>query len=209
MHHDFKPRLDPVRIADLRPTQITVGLREVHEKRKEWRQRPVDELPGYLGRHMVPAVKGPKERYWIVDHHHLALALMKECVENVLVSVIADLSHLEKREFMTFMDNRNWLHPFDDDGERRSHDDLPKSVAGLADDPFRSLAGAVREAGGFAKDATPYSEFLWADFFRRRLKRPKDEGDFDDAIEKALTLSVSKDARHLPGWIEGRSRKDG
>jgi hypothetical protein len=28
----------------------------------------------------------------------------------------------------------------------------------LQDDPFRSLAGELRRAGGFAKDTTPYSE---------------------------------------------------
>ncbi len=29
-----EPVLKPVNIADLRPTQITVGMREVHEKRE-------------------------------------------------------------------------------------------------------------------------------------------------------------------------------
>jgi hypothetical protein len=48
---------------------------------------------------------------------------------------------------------------------------LPKTVAGLIDDPFRSLAGELRRAGGFAKDTTPFSEFLWTDFLRRRVKR--------------------------------------
>ena len=41
----------------------------------------------------------------------------------------------------------------------------------LKDDPFRSLAGALRRAGGFAKDTRPFSEFLWADFLRRRMDR--------------------------------------
>jgi hypothetical protein len=44
-------------------------------------------------------------------------------------------------------------------------------MAKLIDDPFRSLAGELRRAGGFAKDTTPFSEFLWADFLRRRVKR--------------------------------------
>ena len=39
------------------------------------------------------------------------------------------------------------------------------TVAELIDDPFRSLAGELRRAGGFAKDTTPFSEFLWADFY--------------------------------------------
>jgi len=32
-----EPLLEPVAILDLRPTQITVGMREVEAKRKEWR----------------------------------------------------------------------------------------------------------------------------------------------------------------------------
>ncbi|MCD2174762.1 ParB-like protein [Rhizobium sp. C4] len=203
MRHEFQPRLHPVPIADLRPTQMTVGMREVYRKRREWRDMSAGEDADFLGQHMLPGVLGPKGRCWIVDHHHLALALHKEGVKSVLVSTLADLSDLGKDEFLTFMDNRNWLHPFNGDGERRPAKDLPKRIWDLQDDPFRSLAGAVREAGGFAKESTPYTEFLWADFYRRRLKRPETDDDFDDAAEKALKLSRSKDARHLPGWVDG------
>ena len=34
-----EPVINPVAITELRPTQITVGLREVAEKRREWRDR--------------------------------------------------------------------------------------------------------------------------------------------------------------------------
>jgi len=44
-------------------------------------------------------------------------------------------------------------------------------MADLADDPYRSVAGELRRQGGFAKDTTPFSEFLWADFLRRRIDR--------------------------------------
>jgi hypothetical protein len=57
------------------------------------------------------------------------------------------------------------------EGRRRPYRDLPKSIDKLMDDPFRSLAGELRRAGGFAKDTTPFSEFLWANFLRRRMKR--------------------------------------
>ena len=43
-----------------------------------------------------------------------------------------------------------------------------------------------RMAGGFAKDTTPFSEFLWADFFRRKIKRKAVEADFSAAMERAL-----------------------
>ena len=39
MNEDFSPMLRPVEIAHLRPTQMTVGLREVERKRVEWRKR--------------------------------------------------------------------------------------------------------------------------------------------------------------------------
>src|SRR5262245_1178867 len=35
-----EPLLKPVPITELRPTQITVGLREVNAKRKRWRGTP-------------------------------------------------------------------------------------------------------------------------------------------------------------------------
>lgn len=85
-------------------------------------------------------------------------------------------------------------------GERRSYKDLPKDVTGLKNDPFRSLAGELRRAGGFAKDTTPFSEFLWADFLRRRMSRKTVENDFAKAVEQALSLGKSKDAIYLPGW---------
>jgi hypothetical protein len=197
-----EPILTPIPILELRPTQITVGMREVKAKRRRWRSIGKKKRKGaeFLGKHMIPVVLGPKERHYIVDHHHLARALHDEGVEHVLVTVISNLSKLDTDAFWFVLDNHNWMHPFDDSGRRRPHGDLPKSVAGLVDDPFRSLAGELRRAGGFAKDTTPFSEFLWADFLRRRMKRKMIEDDFDHALESALELAKSKDAGYLPGW---------
>ena len=114
---------------------------------------------------------GPDEHHYVVDHHHLARALHDEGVEHVLVTVIGDLTMVERDAFWTVMDHKRWAYPYDAKGERRRFKDLPKSVTGLADDPFRSLAGELRRVGGFAKDITPFSEFLWADFLRRKISR--------------------------------------
>jgi hypothetical protein len=118
----------------------------------------------------------------------------------VAIVVGNNLSGLDRDAFWTVMDNRNWMHPYDAEGVRRPYRDIPKSVTDLIDDPFRSLAGELRRAGGFAKDTTPFSEFLWADFLRRRLKRKLLDHDFDHAIETALELAKSQDAGYLPGW---------
>jgi hypothetical protein len=195
-----EPVLTTVAITELRPTQITVGMREVEAKRKRWKEIAGKKGGKFLGNHMIPVVLGPKHRHYIVDHHHLARALHDEGVKNVAVTAIANLSALDSDAFWTVMDNRNWMHPFDADGVRRRYEDIPRSVTGLVDDPFRSLAGELRRAGGFAKDTTPFSEFLWADFLRRRLKRKTVERDFDHAVEQALQLAKSVAANYLPGW---------
>jgi hypothetical protein len=201
-----EPILHPVAIDDLHPTQITVGMREVEAKRREWRTKQGDKGAEFLGRHMIPAVLGPKGKYYITDHHHLTRALHEEGVVHVLVTVIATLSRLAPDAFWFVLDNHNWIHPFDDRGKRRGYADLPKSVKGLVDDPFRSLAGELRHVGGFAKDTTPYSEFLWADFLRRRMKRKTVEADFEAALEHALELAKGGDADYLPGWCGAVAR---
>ncbi|HEV2531641.1 ParB-like protein [Phenylobacterium sp.] len=196
-----EPVLNPVPIEDLRPTQITVGFREVGEKRLQWREHASGEKGSeFLGRHMVPVVLGPKEKRYVIDHHHLVRALLDEGVEELLVNVIADLSRLKKTEFWIFLDNRSWCHPYDEEGRRRGFDDIPSSIAGMTDDPYRSLAGELRRAGGFAKESTAFSEFMWADFLRRRLKPKLLADDFSAALTKALKLARSDAADHLPGW---------
>jgi hypothetical protein len=195
-----EPLLTTVDIAELRPTQITVGMREVLAKRKRWRETGAKKGEKFLGKHLIPVILGPKKRNYVIDHHHLARALHDEGQTEVAVTVRADLSKLDRDAFWTVMDNRSWMHPFDAKGERRHYKDIPKSVTDLVDDPFRSLAGELRRAGGFAKDTTPFSEFLWADFLRRRMKRKAVERDFDRAMEKAIALAKSPDADYLPGW---------
>ena len=202
-----EPMLVMVAIIDLRPTQITVGMREVLAKRKHWREMADKKGGKFLGKHMIPVILGPKKRHYIIDHHHLALALHDEGVKEVAVTVIANLSGLEPDAFWTVLDSRSWMHPFDARGERRHYKDIPKRVTEMVDDPFRSLAGELRRAGGFAKDTAPFSEFLWADFLRRRMKRKLVERDFERALEKALQLAEGKDASYLPGWC-GASPED-
>ena len=187
-----------VDISELRPTQITVGMHEVRAKRESWQARK--DKSEFLGRHMIPVILGPKERHYVIDQHHLARALHDEGQQHVLVSVVTDLRMLERDAFWVFLDNRGWCHPYDQKGVRRQFADIPKSVADLVDDPYRSLAGELRKAGGFAKDTTPFSEFLWADFLRRRIKKAAIKSDFNSALGEAMKLAKSPDAHFLPGW---------
>jgi hypothetical protein len=195
-----EPVLNPIPIKSLHPTQITVGYREVAEKRREWRERGGAKGAAYLGRHMIPVVRGPGDRAYILDHHHLCRALLGEGVTEILVDVVQDLRSLKRPEFWTYLDNKAWCHPYDAAGQRRSFDDIPSEVSDLRDDPYRSLAGELRRAGGFAKDITPFSEFIWGDYLRRRVKAKLVADDFPAALTKALKLAKSEAASYLPGW---------
>ena len=195
-----EPLLSPVPIGDLRPTQITVGYREVADKRREWNEMDEAKRPTFLGRHMIPVLLGPKKRHYVVDHHHLARALHDEGCESVLVNVVADLSALDKDAFWVFVDNRGWCHPYDGQGRRLGFESIPRTIGDLADDPFRSLAGALRRAGGYAKETVPFTEFLWADALRRRIDAKTVEEAFGATLVQALEFAKSKEARYLPGW---------
>jgi hypothetical protein len=195
-----EPMIKPIPILSLRPTQMTVGMREVKEKRKRWREQKKKKQAESLGKHMIPVIRGPDQRYYVVDHHHLARALHEEGVTDILVTMIGDLSMVEKDAFWGVMDNKRWVYPYDVKGDRRHFKDLPKSITELKDDPFRSLAGELRRVGGFAKDTTPFSEFLWADFLRRNISNKVVEENFAKAMEKSLALAKSPAAVYLPGW---------
>src|SRR6195952_1785392 len=127
MANTREPILQPIPILSLRPTQMTVGMREVKEKRKRWREHKSKKKQAQLlGKHMIPVVLGPDQKHYIVDHHHLARALHDEGVKDVLVTVIADLTMVEMSAFWSVLDHRRWAYPYDAKGERRQFKDIPK-----------------------------------------------------------------------------------
>ena len=197
-------KLHECEIDGLHPTQITVGMIEVHDKRKEIEGLGHHARKRYLAERPMPAVFGPKGRLYITDHHHLARALCEARVETGLFSVEADLSDLHPEAFWTEMDARRWVHPVDTAGKRLGGDALPNHIKGLVDDPYRSLAGYVRNAGGFEKTDTAFAEFSWADFFRRHIRVGPTREGFEAAVRSALELAHSAAARHLPGYLPGR-----
>ena len=194
-------KLHECEIHRLHPTQITVGMIEVHDKRKHIETLGHHELKHYLAERPIPAVFGPERKLHITDHHHLARALWDANVETGMFSVEADLSDLTLEAFWIEMDARRWVHPVDKAGKRHPPDALPKHIDSLVDDPYRSLAGYVRNAGGFQKTDTAFAEFLWADFFRQHIRIGTTREEFDAAVQKGLELAHSAAARHLPGFV--------
>jgi hypothetical protein len=182
---------------------MAVGMRAVEAKRRkiERRAASVRKLRRYLEKRPVPAVLGPDEEFYIIDHHHLSLALWQSDVDETLVQIVGDLSDLPKGSFLSAMASFGWLHPYNAKGRRICPTRLPATLDKLRADLYRDLAWSVREAGGFVKTEIPFSEFAWANFFRRRIPAGLLSKDFDRAHERAMRLACSNDTRDLPGSL--------
>lgn len=65
-------KIHEIEVHRLHPTQITIGMIEVQEKRKELTVLKIHALRDFLQNHPIPAVEGPNDKLYITDHHHLA-----------------------------------------------------------------------------------------------------------------------------------------
>ena len=194
------PKLHEVEIHRLRPTQITVGMIEVHDKRDMLEGLKKSDRQAFLEAHPMPAVWGPDGKLYITDHHHLGRACAEAGVDSGFFMVEEDFSKVPIAQFWPKMAAASWVHPIDQAGKPRPFEDIPDHLEKLVDDPYRSLAGYVRNAGGFTKTPTAFAEFLWADFFRPRVPIGPTRHDFEQSVAAALKLASSNEAAHLPGY---------
>ena len=188
-------------ISDLHPTQISVGMIEVKEKEKKIAKMSKSDIESFEEENPEPTVVGPKGKLYIIDHHHLGRALWDQHIESTHCKIMGNFSNLSDSDFWKKMNANKWVYTYDENGKGPLPiSSLPSTVADLKDDPYRSLAGAVRQNGGYNKTTAPFAEFLWANFFRTRIKVGHSDKDFDKAVDDATKLAHSKDAKNLPGY---------
>lgn len=199
----FKYPLLGVKGHEMRPTQSAVGLRSVAEKVKNLKGLSAEELKRELKYDPIPVVAAPDGHFYMIDHHHQALAAHRVGRENAYFYLESDLSKVaDMDEFWARMKKHKWVREFDHRGQPiRIPQGLPKSILGLADDVYRSLAAFVRKNGGFRKSPTAFAEFAWADFFRTRVKVGTTAKEFHEAVVVAEKLAHQPEARSLPGWV--------
>jgi hypothetical protein len=164
------PKLHESPIHDLRPTQLTVGMIEVQDKKTHLAAMTAADQTAFMQAHPIPAVMGPGGKLYITDHHHLGRAALEAGVVTGYFIV------------------------------RHYYASIPDHLEKLIDDPYRSLAGYVRNAGGYDKTPTAFAEFVWADFFRRHIPVEDLHANFQAAVQAAIPLAKSKFAKTLPGY---------
>jgi hypothetical protein len=190
------------KVLELRPTQFAVGMIGVQDKETELASKVGPNLTAYQQKHPEPVVKGPGNALFITDHHHLALAMADRGIETTACQLEADYSGLDPGSFWAKMKQQHWVYLYDENGKGPlSPADLPRTVVGLKDDPYRSLASAVRDGGGFSKVSTPFAEFEWANYFRSSgISVAEIRGNFRKSVEEASAIATKRDACSLPGY---------
>ena len=189
-------------ILEVRPTQPAVGQMAVEEKVENLRRLSHDDQKAYLKKRPIPVVAAPNGRFYLIDHHHQTLAALYTGWTEAYYVLEKDYSELKNMStFWARMKKKQWVRPFDHEGKPIViPDGLPRSITDVADDPYRSLAYYVRNAGGYEKTSIEFAEFHWADFFRTRIRIWDSSADFNRALSDALALSHDPSASHLPGW---------
>ena len=140
------------KLSDLHPTQASVGMAEVRIKAEKLNDkiqgRSEKDFLKYLLRHdkAEPVIIGPGGIFYITDHHHLARALYDVGASETYCTIIDNLSGATVDDFWKRLEANNQVYLEDENGNPLTPNDLPSSVKDLTDDPFRSLAGVVRES---------------------------------------------------------------
>ncbi len=193
-----------VLVEKLYPTQDSFGSLSIGYKvdhiENAWNNGNFEE---YLDKKIVPSILGPKNKIYILDRHHTAIAISKANIpknkKQLKIEVIHDWSHLTIEEFEQKMVSSHFLWI----DENSTFKTLPKRLKDLADNPYRSLAWKVRKMGGFKKVKKPFLEFYWSDFFKHngiKLTSSK-ESEILKVLPEAMSLASSTKAKNNPGYI--------
>jgi hypothetical protein len=192
-----------VNISELHPTQFTVGYWEIDLRVKYIAGKDAKKIKNELETHIGKIVVGPNGEPYIIDRHHLA-CIMSITGQSpfIYATVEANFGNMTPDSFWNEMIARKWTFLYDNKGKGPLDPKLlPKTIKDMQDDPYRSLAWAVRRQDGYKKSEEPFSDFKWADFFRTRIKIDEKNPNMEQAIEEAMKICHDAAAKNLPGYI--------
>lgn len=201
---DPSQALIEVRVADLQPTQMCVGLAEVRSRQQNFETESAEERKSYLATKPVPLVLGAEGRIWMVDRHHRLRGLVEiDPGATAFGYAVLQMAEASSPEVLAELERRGWLYLYDGRGiGPRPSTALPHRLLDLQDDPYRSLVWKLkREKRIAAEPLIPFHEFRWGAWLRRRPLPPFSSERLDPALPRARALVVSPAASHLAGWM--------
>ena len=195
-----------VNVENLRPTQFSVGMIVVKQKEVKIKAKSTKKYQKYLVANPVPVVVGNGGQFYMVDKHHMVRAVYDIGNTVVVAQVIKDLNNLSGSDFWAEMTTEGLYYDRDENDQVQPYTALPAYIQDMADDPYRSISGAVRDAGGYQNLTSPlYLEFLWAHFYHQLdasygITLDNIQSDFNGTVAKALVIAHSSLAAQLPGY---------
>ncbi len=211
-------------LRELRPLQGAVGLGEVAKKMRDILDDPTGEKAA-LDKDPIKVVRGVGQNFFIVDHHHGALAWLKAGHTLGTRKYMAAIWTGEPAKFWTKVTIDHLARMQDKDGVPIAPASLPATLDTMPDDPYRTLAWMLRKADGYCRGLMkpappPFAEFRWADWMRFQygltadkvkeaadlwLLKKKDRDAAKVAKQQALLavvvgLAKTAAAKDLPGY---------
>jgi hypothetical protein len=192
-----------VNVSELHPTQFAVGYWEIDLRSRDITGKDAKKIKKELESHIGKIVVGPAGEPYIIDRHHLACIMSRTGMSPFIYATVeANFSNMTPDSFWKEMTARKWTFLYDNKGNGPLDPGLlPKTIRELQDDPFRSIAWAVRRQGGYKKSEEPFADFRWADFFRARITADEKNMNMEHLINEAMKICHNSAASNLPGYI--------
>lgn len=191
------------RLGALRPLQGALGLEQVRYGAARIAER-ADHAWAALRADPIKVVTGPGGALFILDHHHGAGAWLLAGYTEGVCQVMPRPPFRTEAEFWAGLEADHLVRLADADGKPIGPEQLPRSLGFMPDDPYRTLAGHLRRAGGFCRAAMQleFAEFTWADWLRTRPELPVGTVRTASAslVPAAMALVRSPAARGVPGY---------
>ncbi len=192
-------------VRTLRPLQGAVGMEEVRDKADKIKAKPGKECRK-LASDPIKVVRGPGGALFITDHHHGADAWRLAERPFALCEIADRAPPSSEAQFWSDLTKDHLVRLADADGKSISPEQLPRDLAQLPDDPYRSLAWRLRKNDGFCRSIMPqkeFAEFIWADWLRKRPELPVDavRASAKRMLPTALALARSPAAKDVPGYV--------
>lgn len=187
-----------VQLADLHPTQPSVGLLQVEDDIAELTRKEQDGLKA-TRKKRIPLVIGPDGRFYLTDRHHLSSALWRMNQRQAHARIIG---HLQRSDtFWQDMQARHWVWLEDARCHAIRLDQLPATLAGLVDNPYRALAGYAQDKGWIDKTDAYFMEFQWACYLGKELDwAPLTRNNLKQRLKQVAPLMCAEEAKALPGY---------
>lgn len=196
-----------VPIAELRPTQLCVGMAEVRSRQVDFSEETAEQRLRYLQGKPVPLVRSSTGQCWMVDRHHRLRGLIEIDPQATAYGyLVLQFESEDPQTVLAELQQRGWLYLYDGRGHGPLHPAaLPDHLGGLQDDPYRSLVWKLKKEGRIEPaPLIPFHEFRWGAWLRRRSLPPFTSSHLDPALPAARALVRSAAASHLAGWKGAR-----